>query len=97
MWSLYPLNTAHTVNRLNAPVVETIFPSMNRDHTLLVTVGTTGFDDLIAEVCSEGVVRELVKQGFDSIIVQYGSSKSVYSEANFEKYNVFAKTTISHP
>ncbi|KAK8814649.1 UDP-N-acetylglucosamine transferase subunit ALG13 [Blastocystis sp. ATCC 50177/Nand II] len=61
---------------------------MNRDHTLLITVGTTGFDDLIAEVCSEGVVRELVKQGFDSIIVQYGSSKSVYSEAIFEKYNM---------
>lgn len=62
---------------------------MNRDHTLLVTVGTTGFDDLIAEICSEEVVRELVKQGFDSIIVQYGSSKNVYNETAFEKYRVF--------
>lgn len=56
--------------------------------SVLVTVGTTGFDELIAAVCSEPVVKELARQDFDSIIVQYGSSKSVYSEEMFKKYHV---------
>ena len=32
--------------------------------SVLVTVGTTGFDELIAAVCSEPVVKELARQGF---------------------------------
>ena len=47
--------------------------------SVLVTVGTTGFDELIAAVCSEPVVKEMARHCFDSIILQYVSTKSVYS------------------
>ena len=56
--------------------------------SILVTVGTTGFDELIREICSEAFVSLLKPNGFDSIIIQFGSSKKEYSSSNFNKYNV---------
>ena len=56
--------------------------------SILVTVGTTGFDELIHEICSEAFVCLLKPNGFDSIIIQYGSSKNQYSSIYFNKYDV---------
>ena len=61
---------------------------MNHQKKVLVTVGTTGFDQLIMSICSESFVKELHQFGYSSIIIQYGSSKQFYNPFYFEKYKV---------
>lgn len=41
---------------------------------LFVTVGSTKFDDLIETVCSEGFQNRALTHGYDSWVVQFGSS-----------------------
>lgn len=41
----------------------------------LVTVGTTEFDDLIRGIDSITVLRQLVKQGFQRLVVQHGNGR----------------------
>ena len=56
--------------------------------SLLITVGTTGFNDLIRTVCSEAFICELKAFGYQSIYIQFGSSKEFCNQSIFEKYNV---------
>ena len=56
--------------------------------SILVTVGTTGFDDLIQAVCSEIFIRELLAFGYQSIYIQFGSSKELYDGSIFTHNNV---------
>ncbi|KAL1918013.1 uncharacterized protein VTP21DRAFT_3279 [Calcarisporiella thermophila] len=50
--------------------------------TAFVTVGSTGFDDLVASVCSLPVLNALTSLGFERVIVQYGSSKIAFREVH---------------
>ncbi|KAK9766999.1 N-acetylglucosaminyldiphosphodolichol N-acetylglucosaminyltransferase catalytic subunit alg13 [Basidiobolus ranarum] len=43
-----------------------------------VTVGSTGFDNLISKVVTSEFTQELEKLGYSSLIVQYGSSSQVF-------------------
>lgn len=45
----------------------------------LVTVGSTGFDDLIKFVTNENVLSTLYELGYDHLTIQYGSSQAVYN------------------
>ncbi|KAJ1656637.1 N-acetylglucosaminyldiphosphodolichol N-acetylglucosaminyltransferase catalytic subunit alg13 [Dispira simplex] len=45
---------------------------------VFVTVGTTGFDDLIGQFSSPAVQHELVRQGYSDLVVQYGTSQAVF-------------------
>lgn len=42
---------------------------------VLVTVGTTAFDDLIAVVCSDEFCSTLISSGYYELVVQSGNSK----------------------
>ncbi|KAJ1960710.1 N-acetylglucosaminyldiphosphodolichol N-acetylglucosaminyltransferase catalytic subunit alg13 [Dispira parvispora] len=45
---------------------------------VFVTVGTTGFDDLVGEFTSPAVQHELVRQGYSDLVVQYGTSQAMF-------------------
>ncbi|KAJ1965698.1 hypothetical protein GGI12_000597 [Dipsacomyces acuminosporus] len=47
--------------------------------SVYVTVGSTGFDDLIRAVSSKEFLRSLAGRGFRKLIVQCGSSESEFS------------------
>jgi len=44
----------------------------------LVTVGSTGFDDLIGSVMRPEILSALYELGYDHLTVQYGSSDEIY-------------------
>ncbi|KAI8580875.1 hypothetical protein K450DRAFT_234993 [Umbelopsis ramanniana AG] len=46
----------------------------------LVTVGSTGFDDLIRSVIDGKVLSTLYELGYDHLTIQYGSSKAIYND-----------------
>ena len=48
--------------------------------SILITVGTTGFDDLIEVISSKPFAEALSTLGYSRITVQYGSSIRKYSE-----------------
>ena len=62
---------------------------MSTDKSVLITVGTTGFDDLIRVVCSEPLAREMAIFGYRSIYIQYGSSKDYFSDLYFKEKDVY--------
>ena len=57
--------------------------------SLLVTVGTTGFDDLI-EVVSKAFATTILSLGFSKVIVQYGSSIHKFCEDSFRELGVWS-------
>lgn len=58
--------------------------------SLLITVGTTGFDALIDVVCAEEFVKAMAGLGFSTVFMQYGSSISRYDDTYYGKYKVFS-------
>ncbi|KAG2184314.1 hypothetical protein INT44_009329, partial [Umbelopsis vinacea] len=46
----------------------------------LVTVGSTGFDDLISSILDGKVLSTLYELGYDHLTIQYGSSKAIYDD-----------------
>lgn len=62
--------------------------------SILITVGTTGFDDLIEVVSSKPFAEALLSLGYSRITVQYGSSIRKYSEEFLRQMNVGVFTTI---
>lgn len=47
--------------------------------SVFVTVGSTGFDELVDVVTTASFLSALKSLGYSSIVVQYGSSEKVYS------------------
>ncbi|KAI8324113.1 N-acetylglucosaminyldiphosphodolichol N-acetylglucosaminyltransferase Alg13 [Martensiomyces pterosporus] len=47
--------------------------------SVYVTVGSTGFDDLVRAVSSKEFLRSLASRGFRRLTVQYGSSEQAFS------------------
>ncbi|KAJ2744120.1 N-acetylglucosaminyldiphosphodolichol N-acetylglucosaminyltransferase catalytic subunit alg13 [Coemansia sp. BCRC 34301] len=43
-----------------------------------VTVGSTGFDDLVRAVCTRSFLQSLAARRFQRLIVQYGSSEDMF-------------------
>ncbi|KAJ2334193.1 hypothetical protein GGI00_001966 [Coemansia sp. RSA 2681] len=43
-----------------------------------VTVGSTGFDDLVQAVCTRSFLQSLAARRFQRLIVQYGSSEDMF-------------------
>lgn len=58
--------------------------------SLLVTVGTTGFDDLIEVVSSKAFATTILSLGFSKVIVQYGSSIHKFCEDSFRELGVWS-------
>lgn len=56
--------------------------------SILVTVGTTGFDDLIEVVSSKAFATTILALGFSKVIVQYGSSIHKFCEDSFRELGV---------
>ncbi len=56
--------------------------------SILITVGTTGFDDLIEVISSKPFAEALSTLGYSRITVQYGSSIRKYSEEFLRQLNV---------
>ncbi|KAJ2415701.1 N-acetylglucosaminyldiphosphodolichol N-acetylglucosaminyltransferase catalytic subunit alg13 [Coemansia sp. RSA 2530] len=46
--------------------------------SVYVTVGSTGFDDLVKEVCTRSFLQSLAKRGFRKLCVQCGSSEDLF-------------------
>ncbi|KAJ1675621.1 hypothetical protein EV182_000904 [Spiromyces aspiralis] len=46
---------------------------------IFVTVGSTGFDTLVASVCSTQFLESAKREGFDEIVVQYGASGACFT------------------
>ena len=49
--------------------------SASASGAVFVTVGTTRFDDLVKEVLTPSVQKELHRKGYSRMIVQYGNSE----------------------
>jgi beta-1,4-N-acetylglucosaminyltransferase len=47
--------------------------------SLFVTVGSTGFDELIQETISSTFLNSLSQVGIQKVLYQYGSSEQVFS------------------
>ncbi|PVU86592.1 hypothetical protein BB560_006652 [Smittium megazygosporum] len=45
---------------------------------VFVTVGSTGFDQLVSVVCSTEFINTLHLDGFGKIVVQYGQSEAFF-------------------
>ena len=56
--------------------------------SMLITVGTTGFDDLIDIVSSSSFAKIIASQGFSKITVQYGSYLQLFNERNLRDEQV---------
>ncbi|KAI8098936.1 glycosyl transferase [Halteromyces radiatus] len=52
---------------------------------LFVTVGSTGFDDLVNEATTSEFLSNIYALGFTSLLIQYGSSKKVFLK-NMDNY-----------
>ncbi|CAO3584942.1 unnamed protein product [Absidia cylindrospora] len=70
---------------------------------LFVTVGSTGFDDLVEAATSINFLSNLSTLGFNSLLIQYGSSKDIFlrntkdlTESDIEIQGYDYKTTIEH-
>ncbi|ORZ15687.1 glycosyl transferase [Absidia repens] len=70
---------------------------------LFVTVGSTGFDDLVEAATSISFVSNLSTLGFSSLLIQYGASKDIFlrntkdlRECDIEIQGYDYKTTIEH-
>lgn len=48
--------------------------------SLFVTVGSTGFDELIQETTSSTFLNSLSQVGIHKVLYQYGSSEQVFSD-----------------
>ena len=48
---------------------------------IFVTVGSTGFDQIIKLITSISYLQLLKSQGFTKLIVQYGKSQKVFNDA----------------
>jgi beta-1,4-N-acetylglucosaminyltransferase len=53
---------------------------------LFVTVGSTGFDELIDAATAPGFLSHIVSLGYTSLLIQYGSSKNIFLR-NTKEYN----------
>jgi hypothetical protein len=53
---------------------------------LFVTVGSTGFDELIDAATAPGFLSHIVSLGYTSLLIQYGSSKGIFLR-NTKDYN----------
>jgi len=60
-----------------------------RSKKVLVTVGTTYFDELIAAVCTEECIRALASKGYESLTAQVGTG---VAPASFKSMQIFAKS-----
>ncbi|KAI9006266.1 UDP-N-acetylglucosamine transferase subunit ALG13 [Phycomyces nitens] len=49
--------------------------------SVFVTVGSTGFDELIQAVTSVSFLSFLELQGYRNLVVQYGSSEAIYTRS----------------
>lgn len=70
---------------------------------LFVTVGSTGFDELIDAATSPEFLSHIVSLGYTSLLIQYGSSKDVflrntkdYNSDGFDIQGYEYKATIEH-
>lgn len=54
--------------------------------SLFITVGSTGFDNLINQVTSQEFLTSLVTFGITKVRVQYGSSEDIYTN-NIQIYD----------
>ncbi|KAI7892947.1 glycosyltransferase family 1 protein [Mucor mucedo] len=54
--------------------------------SLFITVGSTGFDNLISQVTSQEFLTSLVRFGITKVRVQYGSSNDIYVK-NIQVYD----------
>ena len=59
-----------------------------REPALLVTVGTTGFSELIEAVYSKAFVERCAALGFRRVYVQYGNTPPSCDESVFDEYGV---------
>ncbi|KAJ1983278.1 hypothetical protein H4R33_004812 [Dimargaris cristalligena] len=50
----------------------------SRSARIFVTVGSTGFDELIAQVLSPAFLHECVRLGYSELVVQYGASRAAF-------------------
>ena len=65
--------------------------------SILITVGTTGFDDLIEVISSKPFAEALSSLGYSRITVQYGSSIRKYSEEFLRQLDVGVCSPILNP
>lgn len=66
----------------------------NMGKSVLITVGTTGFDDLIEVVSSKSFADTLLSLGYSRITIQYGSSIRKYCEDYLRQVGVWAGSCI---
>lgn len=66
----------------------------NMGKSVLITVGTTGFDDLIEVISSKSFADTLVALGYSRITIQYGSSIRKYCEDYLRQVGVWAGSYI---
>ncbi|KAJ1907921.1 N-acetylglucosaminyldiphosphodolichol N-acetylglucosaminyltransferase catalytic subunit alg13, partial [Tieghemiomyces parasiticus] len=57
---------------------------------IFVTVGTTGFDELVAQVLSPTVLIQLAGLDFGEVMIQYGASR-----ATFESYQPIGRIAVT--
>ena len=55
---------------------------------MLITVGTTGFDEFIEIVSSPSFAKAIAAQGFSKITVQFGSSSYMFDKTNLSEEKV---------
>jgi beta-1,4-N-acetylglucosaminyltransferase len=60
----------------------------------LVTVGSTGFDDLINSVVDGTVLSTLYDLGYDHLSIQYGSSQAIYNDQLGRISAAFSRTPV---
>lgn len=54
--------------------------------SLFITVGSTGFDDLVSKVTSQSFLSSLTLLGINKVRVQYGTSEPIFIK-NIQAYN----------
>jgi beta-1,4-N-acetylglucosaminyltransferase len=60
----------------------------------LVTVGSTGFDDLISSVTNPTILSTLGELGYDHLTVQYGSSEAIYNDNLAQISSMSSRTPV---
>jgi beta-1,4-N-acetylglucosaminyltransferase len=53
--------------------------------SLFITVGSTGFDELITQITSQAFLTSLAAQGIKKMCIQYGSSEPIFVK-NIQNY-----------
>ncbi|KAL0092628.1 glycosyltransferase family 1 protein [Phycomyces blakesleeanus] len=64
--------------------------------SIFVTVGSTGFDDLVEAATSASFLSFLEMRGYRNLVIQYGSSETIYSRTTFPTISNITVTGYSY-